>query len=456
MASSPLPSSLSFLLLLLLLAFSLISAVHSSYSYSPHRPIHHRQPPHLRPSRSRSRARALPNLPASSRTTDRLFVPNATTHSNSTKSNPNSNSTTTNPNPNSNSNSKSNSSSTHGHGHGHRDGERVRKWAVGFAAGSVAGVASGLALSVLFRLALNVARGRYRSPSGPSIFSPKIIRRAEDLAFLDSDSALAALEVIGRGGCGEPTEPESRLLDKWTRQIRSEIQTVGRIRHRNLLPLLAHVTRPDCHYLVYEYMKNGSLRDALADVADGRRQLDWAARHRIALGIAAGLEYLHVHHRPQIIHRDLKPANILLDDNMDARIADFGLAKEMPDAHTHITSSNVAGTVGYIAPEYHQTLKFTAKCDMYSFGVILASLVMGKQPSDDFFQHTEEMSLVKWLRNVMNSANATAAIDPTLLGNGFEDQMLLVLRIACFCTADNPKERPSSKDVRAMLLQIKH
>lgn len=110
----------------------------------------------------------------------------------------------------------------------------------------------------------------------------------------------------------------------------------------------------------------------------------------------------------------------------------------------------------YIAPEYHQTLKFTAKCDMYSFGVILASLVMGKQPSDDFFQHTEEMSLVKWLRNVMNSANATAAIDPTLLGNGFEDQMLLVLRIACFCTADNPKERPSSKDVRAMLLQIKH
>ncbi|OAY74595.1 Leucine-rich repeat receptor-like serine/threonine/tyrosine-protein kinase [Ananas comosus] len=128
---------------------------------------------------------------------------------------------------------------------------------------------------------------------------------------------------------------------------------------------------------------------------------------------------------------------------MDARIADFGLAKEMPDAHTHITSSNVAGTV-YRAG-VHQTLKFTAKCDMYSFGVILASLVMGKQPSDDFFQHTEEMSLVKWLRNVMNSANAAAAIDPTLLGNGFEDQMLLVLRIACFCTADNPKERPEQQ-----------
>ncbi|OAY74594.1 Leucine-rich repeat receptor-like serine/threonine/tyrosine-protein kinase [Ananas comosus] len=169
-------------------------------------------PPHLRPSRSRSRARALPNLPASSRTTDRLFVPNATTHSNSTKSNPNSNSTTTNPNPNSNSNSKSNSSSTHGHGHGHRDGERVRKWAVGFAAGSVAGVASGLALSVLFRLALNVARGRYRSPSGPSIFSPKIIRRAEDLAFPRLRLRPRALEVIAAAAAARSTRPTSRLL----------------------------------------------------------------------------------------------------------------------------------------------------------------------------------------------------------------------------------------------------
>jgi len=128
----------------------------------------------------------------------------------------------------------------------------------------------------------------------------------------------------------------------------------------------------------------------------------------------------------------------------------------MPDANTHITASSVAGTVGYIAPEYHQTLKFTEKCDIYSFGVILAALVMGKSPSDEFFQDTDEMSMVKWLKNVMTSENPSQAIDSKLMGNGYEEQMLLVLKIAVFCTIDDPKQRPNSKDVRCMLEQIKH
>jgi serine/threonine protein kinase len=203
-------------------------------------------------------------------------------------------------------------------------------------------------------------------------------------------------------------------------------------------------------------MKNGSLQDMLTKVERGEAELDWLSRHKIALGVAAGLEYLHMSHSPRIIHRDLKPANILLDDDMEARIADFGLAKAMPDAQTHISTSKVAGTVGYIAPEYHQIFKFSDKCDIYSFGVMLGVLVMGKLPSDDFFQHTDEMSLVKWMRNTIISENPKDAIDARLIGNGFEEQMLLVLKIACFCTMDNPKERPDSKNVRIMLYQIKH
>ncbi|CAL9193611.1 unnamed protein product [Musa hybrid cultivar] len=360
------------------------------------------------------------------------------------------------------SNSSTNrSSSEHHHSRSHK--QSARNWIVGFITGSLAGIGSGAVLSVLFRLVVNCIRGRYRNPGGPSIFSPKQIKRAEDLAFLEKDDGLAGLEVIGRGGCGEvykaqlppdPSKPDhpgmSRLLDKWMRQIRSEIHTVGHIRHRNLLPLLAHVTRPDCHLLIYEFMKNGSLDSVLNSARDGERELDWLARYRIALGIASGLEYLHIHHNPQIIHRDLKPANILLDDGMEARIADFGLAKEMPDAQTHITASKVAGTLGYISPEYGQTLRFTAKCDIYSFGVILAVLVVGKMPSDPFFHDTDEISLVRWLRKVMSSANPTAAIDPKLAGNEYEEQMLLVLRIAIFCTVDDPKERPSSKESKGM------
>ncbi|KAK9094869.1 hypothetical protein Scep_026338 [Stephania cephalantha] len=155
------------------------------------------------------------------------------------------------------------------------------------------------------------------------------------------------------------TDEDSRLMSRRMRQIKSEIQTVGHIRHRNLLPLLAHLTRPDCHFLVYEYMKNGSLQDVLKQVSDGKRELDWIMRYNIALGLAEGLEYLHFNQNPKIIHRDLKPGNILLDDDMVTRIADFELAKAVPVANTHVTTSNVAGTVGYIASEYHQKSSFS-------------------------------------------------------------------------------------------------
>ncbi|GAY69019.1 hypothetical protein CUMW_268720 [Citrus unshiu] len=110
---------------------------------------------------------------------------------------------------------------------------------------------------------------------------------------------------------------------------------------------------------------------------------------------------------------------------------------------------------GYIAPECYQTLTVSDKCDVYSFGVLLAVLVMGKFPFDHFFS-TEEMNMVRWMRNVISSDNPNRAIDSKLIGNGYEEQMLLVLKIAYFCTLDDPEERPSSKDVRCMLSQIKH
>ncbi|XWS47854.1 hypothetical protein CRYUN_Cryun13aG0021100 [Craigia yunnanensis] len=374
-----------------------------------------------------------------------------------------------------------NPSTTNEHKHKNKK-RKLMGWLLGFLAGAAAGTISGFIFSVMFKLILAAIRGGGKD-SGPSIFSP-LIKKAEDLAFLEAEDGLSGFEMIGKGGCGEVykaelpgsdgkmiaikkiiqppkdaaelTDEDSKLLNKKMRQIRSEITTVGQIRHRNLLPLLAHVSRPDCHYLLYEFMKNGSLQDILHQVSEGTRELDWPARQRIAIGVAAGLEYLHMHHSPRIIHRDLKPGNILLDDDMEARIADFGLAKAMPDANTHVTTSNLAGTVGYIAPEYHQTLKFTDKCDIYSFGVILGVLVMGKLPSDEFFQHTDEMSLVKWMRKIMTSENPSQAVDPKLLGKGYDEQIVLLLKIAYFCTLDDPKERPSSKDVRCMLSQIKN
>ncbi|ESR56043.1 hypothetical protein CICLE_v10023893mg, partial [Citrus x clementina] len=312
---------------------------------------------------------------------------------------------------------------------------------------------------VLFKLILSAVRGVGRNPA---VFSP-LLKKADDLAFLENEYALASLEKIGSGGedkmkIVQPpmdatalVEADSKLLTEEMMQIRSEIVTLGQIRHMNILPLLAHLARPGCHLLVYEFMKNGSLQDILNDVSRGRRQLDWLARYRIVRGIASGLEYLHMHHSPGVIHTDLKPAKVLLDHDMEARISGFGLAKVFPDAHTHITTSDVVGTAGYIAPEYQQTLSITYMCDIYSFGVLLAGLVMGKLPSDEI---ASGLDLVKWMRNVMTSENPKRVIDSKLLGNGYEEQMLLVLKTACFCTLDDPKERPNSKDVRCMLSQI--
>ncbi|WVZ95931.1 hypothetical protein U9M48_041633 [Paspalum notatum var. saurae] len=147
------------------------------------------------------------------------------------------------------------------------------------------------------------------------------------------------------------------------------------------------------------------------------------------------------------MHRDLKPANVLLGDDLEPLVTDFGLAKVIADAHTHVTASAVAGTLGYIAPEYRQTLKFTPKCDVYSFGVVLAALATGKAPSDEFFVHMEleAIGLVRWLRCVMLAGDHDVAIDPGIAGAGYDDQVVLVLRTAVLCTADDPRERPSAR-----------
>ncbi|KAH9727160.1 leucine-rich repeat receptor-like serine/threonine/tyrosine-protein kinase SOBIR1 [Citrus sinensis] len=335
--------------------------------------------------------------------------------------------------------------------------------------------------SFVLKLISAAVRGGSRD-RGPTIFSPLIEK--EDLAFLKKEDCFASLEKIRSCWNGEvykaelpgssgrvitikkviqPLKSEAELIKQDSEplhhkmiQIQSEIITAGQVRHRNIVPLLARVVRPDCDLLVYEFRRNGSLQDILYDVSQGRRELDWLARHRIARGIASGLEYLHMSHRPRIIHRDIQPANVLIDDDMEARISEFGLAKQIPNGRTRTTTWSLAETVGYIAPECHQTVALSDKCDIYSFGVLLAVLMMGKFPSDDFFQHTKEMSFVQWMRNVMTSENPSRTIDSKLIGNGYEEQMLLVLKIACFCTFDDPEERPNSKDVRCMLSQIQH
>lgn len=253
------------------------------------------------------------------------------------------------------------------------------KWGLGIALGLV----TGMVCAALLAIALRFALGCYTSAPDlkkPIIFNKKITPGM--LAFLDKEDALASADLIGEGGNGkvyrvplndslvvaiksvknpgltedsfDDVQPESHDA----RQIQAELETLGVIRHRNLVQLWAYVYKADSHLLIYEYMHRGSLQDAFYQMAAGNVTLSWPQRHLIICGVAEGIVYLHnMSLGSSIVHRDLKPANILLDDNYEAKVADFGLAAIIPNKDTHATTDAVAGTIGFIAPEYHQTMR---------------------------------------------------------------------------------------------------
>ncbi|KAL3697623.1 hypothetical protein R1sor_011699 [Riccia sorocarpa] len=351
-----------------------------------------------------------------------------------------------------------------------KNDHKVRRWALGLALGIIAGALGAGLLATIIRLCMFFMH-KPKVLDGPIIFQKDI--EPKMLLFLENEDSLSESKLIGSGGAGKVYKVQLQIGNKvkevavkavlvkedmksefGRRQIQAELETLGCIRHRNLTTLLAYVHRADCHLLLYEYMQNGSLFDALRKVAAGELMMPWPLRHRIAVDTIGGLAYLHSDCNPKIIHRDLKPPNILLDDRYVAHLADFGLAKAMPGIDTHVSDSRVQGTVGYIAPEYHQTLKFTVQSDVYSYGVVLANLLTGKDPTDQFF-HTTGGSIGGWLRSLVQEGKVAEAIDPTLRNPEFDDEICLALKIAVFCTSDAPGDRPSSKDVKLMLLQIR-
>ncbi|KAF3789516.1 Leucine-rich repeat receptor-like protein kinase [Nymphaea thermarum] len=235
-------------------------------------------------------------------------------------------------------------------------------------------------------------------------------------------------------------------------ELIGEVNLLGRLRHRNVLRLLGYLHNHVNTMLLYEYMPNGSLGEALH--GRGSLLMDWVSRYNVAIGVAQGLCYLHHDCYPPVIHRDVKSNNILLDSNLEARIADFGLARLM--VRKYETISTVAGSCGYIAPECGYTSKVDQRIDIYSFGVVLMELVTGKKPLEPEFG--EGVDIVEWiLRMVRNKVGIEQALDPNIAGQcrHVQEEMLLVLRIALLCTAKQPKDRPSMRDVVTMLGEAK-
>ncbi|KAL4360906.1 hypothetical protein GQ457_04G005800 [Hibiscus cannabinus] len=229
-------------------------------------------------------------------------------------------------------------------------------------------------------------------------------------------------------------------------EFETEVETLGKIRHKNIVRLWCCCNARDGQLLVYEYMPNGSLGDLLHSSKGGL--LDWPTRYKIALDAADGLSYLHHDCVPPIVHRDVKSNNILLDGEFGARVADFGVAKIVKRVGKAAESMSViAGSCGYIAPEYAYTLRVNEKSDIYSFGVVILELVTGKPPTDPEFG---EKDMVNWVCSTYNQKGAEQVIDPRL-DSTYKEQICRVLDIGILCTNALPINRPSMRKVVKLL-----
>ncbi|KAK4493241.1 hypothetical protein RD792_017891 [Penstemon davidsonii] len=292
------------------------------------------------------------------------------------------------------------------------------------------------------------------------------------LSFTSSDilSCIKESNVIGIGGSGIVYKAETQRshavvavkklwrsesdVETGDDELFAEVNLLGKLRHRNIVRLLGYLHNEKDVMMLYEYMPNGSLGEALHGKQGGKMLVDWVSRYNVALGVAQGLAYLHHDCHPSIIHRDVKSNNILLDSDFEARIADFGLARTM--LHKNETVSMVAGSYGYIAPEYGYTLKVDEKSDIYSYGVVLMELLTGKTPLDSSFG--ESIDIVEWVRKKLNFKGALEeTLDCDIAGQckHVQEEMLLVLKIALLCTAKLPKDRPSMRDIITMLGEAK-
>ncbi|KAJ0709207.1 putative protein kinase RLK-Pelle-LRR-XI-1 family [Helianthus annuus] len=236
----------------------------------------------------------------------------------------------------------------------------------------------------------------------------------------------------------------------------SEITTLARIRHRNIVRLLGWAANGKNKLLLYDFLPNGTLGTLLHE--GNVEVVEWETRFKIALGVAEGLAYLHHDCVPPILHRDVKVENILLGDRNDACLADFGLARYLEDDNASFSvKPQFAGSYGYMAPEYANMLKITEKSDVFSYGVVLLEIITGKKPVDESF--SEGQHVIQWVRDHLKSKkDPVHIIDRKLHGNPDSQiqEMLQALGIALLCTSNRPEDRPTMKDVVALLREIRH
>ncbi|KAL0552379.1 hypothetical protein IC582_011488 [Cucumis melo] len=241
------------------------------------------------------------------------------------------------------------------------------------------------------------------------------------------------------------------------KEFRAEVEAIGHVRHKNLVRLLGYCIEGTHRMLVYEYINNGSLELWLHEGMGENTYLTWEARMKIMLGTAKGIAYLHEAIEPKVVHRDIKASNILIDENFNAKVSDFGLAKLMDANKTHVTT-RVMGTFGYVAPEYAYTGLLNEKSDVYSFGVVLVETITGRDPVD-YGRPPKQVNVVDWLKMMIGSRRCEEVVDPKIIGVGGRPStrgLKRVLLVALRCVDPDFDKRPKMGQVVRMLESQDH
>lgn len=267
--------------------------------------------------------------------------------------------------------------------------------------------------------------------------------------------------VLGEGGYGvvykgilvNGTEVAVKKLlnnlGQAEKEFRVEVEAIGHVRHKNLVRLLGYCIEGVHRMLVYEYVNNGNMEQWLHGAMQQYGTLTWEARMKVLLGTAKALAYLHEAIEPKVVHRDIKSSNILIDDEFNAKVSDFGLAKLLDSGESHITT-RVMGTFGYVAPEYANTGMLNEKSDVYSFGVLMLEAVTGRDPVD-YGRPANEVNLVEWLKMMVGNRRAEEVVDPNIEVQPTTRALKRALLVAVRCVDPDSEKRPKMSQVVRML-----
>ncbi|KAL2528613.1 LRR receptor-like serine/threonine-protein kinase RPK2 [Forsythia ovata] len=281
---------------------------------------------------------------------------------------------------------------------------------------------------------------------------------------VNATGSFNASNCIGNGGFGATYKAEiapgvlvaiKRLAIgrfQGVQQFDAEIRTLGRLHHPNLVTLIGYHASESEMFLIYNYLPSGNLEKFIQERST--RAVDWRVLHKIALDIARALAYLHDQCVPRVLHRDVKPSNILLDEDYNAYLSDFGLARLLGTSETHATTG-VAGTFGYVAPEYAMTCRVSDKADVYSYGVVLLELISDKKALDpSFSSYGNGFNIVGWACMLLRQGRAKEFFTSGLWDAGPHDDLVEVLHLAVVCTVDSLSTRPTMKQVVRRLKQL--